>query len=222
MPTIDVYSTSGRKLKKITLPKEIFTVKINQPLMAQAVRIYLANQRQTPAKTKRKGEITGSTRKIYRQKGTGRARHGSRKPGIFVKGAKAHGPTGEQNYKLKLGKKMKKKALFSALTSKLNDKEIMVVSGLEKIKPKTKAMTKIVKSLKLKVKSNSSKLKISIILPEVLDNVVRAGRNISGVKLIQARQLNTYDVLNGGRLILMKESIGVLRETFVKKRKFSI
>lgn len=210
MPTIDVYSTTGRKLKKISLPKKIFKSKVNNSLMAQAVRIYLANQRQTQAKTKRRGEITGSTRKIYRQKGTGRARHGNRKPGIFVKGAKAHGPTGEQNYKLKLSKKMKKLALFSALTSKLKDKEMIIVSGLEKVKPKTRAMIAII----AKLKAQSSKL--TIILPEVLDNVIRAGRNIPRVKLIQARQLNTYKALNGGKLVFMKESIGVLKETFLK------
>lgn len=213
MPTIDVFSTSGKKIKKINLPSEIFGAKIVETLMAQAVRVYLSNQRQAPAKTKRRGEISLSGAKIYRQKGTGHARHGDRKAPIFVKGAKAHGPTGKQNFKLKLAKRMKKKALFSALTSKFKAKEIWVVTGLEKIEPKTKVMVKIIKNLKLK--NVSSKLKITFVLPKVLVNVIRAGRNAKNVDLVQGKQLNTYRVLSGGQLIFMPETIEVLKQTFV-------
>jgi len=212
---IDVYSTSGKKLKKITLPKEIFAAKVNKPLMAQAVKVYLSNQRQSPAKTKRRGEISLSGRKIYRQKGTGRARHGDRKAPIFVKGAKAHGPTGGQNFKRKMAKKMKKKALFSALTSKLKEKEIIVIDKLTEVKPKTKQMVAILEKLKIKTK----KTKLTLVLPETLDNVIRASRNIAGLELKQARLLNTYQVLNGGKLVFIKESIDVLKETFLKKKK---
>jgi large subunit ribosomal protein L4 len=218
MPTIDVYSTSARKLKKMTLPRQIFGAKVNPPLMAQAVRVYLGNQRQAPAKTLRRGEISLSGRKIYRQKGTGRARHGDKKAPIFVKGAKAHGPTGEQNFKLKMSKQMRKQALFSALTSKLKEKEVMVISGLEKIKPKTKEMAKIIQNLKIKNQNGEVKGKITFVLPQVLENVLRAGRNIPAVNLKQAKQLNTYGVLNGGLLIFMKESIGVLKETFLQNQ----
>ena len=211
----------------MSLPKEIFDAKVNEILMAQAIKVYLSNQRQAPAKSKRRGEITASGRKIYKQKGTGRARHGDRKAPIFVKGAKAHGPTGEQNYKLKLNKKMKKRALFSALTSKLKDKEIIIVSGLEKIEPKTKAITKIISNIKNQISKTpirqtqgrhikNKKIKMTIVLPEIIENVIRAGRNIPNMNLRQAKQLNTYKVLNGGQLIFMKESIGVLKETFLK------
>lgn len=216
MPTTTVYDTKGKKVSAIRLPDKIFKAKINEPLMAQAVRVYLSNQRKAKAKVKTRGEVNLSGRKIYRQKGTGRARHGDRKAPIFVKGGKAHGPTGQQNYKLKMNKKMKRLALFSALTSKLKDKEIIIVDDLEKIKPKTKEMVKIIKNLKLKVKSDNSKFKITFVLPEVMENVIRAGRNIPGVKLSQARLLNTYEVLNGGKLIFMKKSINVLKETFLK------
>lgn len=228
MPKVDVLATSGKKVGTAMLPKEIFGVKVNEDLIAQAVRVYLANQRKARAKTKRRGEVVGSRRKIWRQKGTGRARHGDRYAPIFVGGGVAHGPTGRENWKLKLSKKMRRKALFSALTSKLKGGEIIVVTGFEKMKPKTKEMVKIIKNLKFKMKKPASrdsggmdklKSKISIILPETLENIIRAGRNISNLKLVQANLLNTYEVLNGGTLIFTKDSIKALKETFLEEKK---
>lgn len=217
MRAVNILSTSGRKLSTLTLPREIFGAKINQALMAQAVRAYLLNQREARAKTKRRGEIQASGRKIYRQKGTGRARHGDRKAPIFVKGAKAHGPTGEQNWYCRLNKKMKRKALCSALTSKLKENEIMVVSGLDKIEPKTKEMIKVIKNLKFKTNNSQLLQKATIILPEPWSNPIRAGRNLANLDLKQVSLLNTYEVLNAGYLIFAKESLDVLKKTFIKK-----
>lgn len=183
--------------------------------MAQAVRVYLSNQRKAGAKAKTRAEVSGSGRKIWRQKGTGRARHGDRYAPIFVGGGVAHGPTGSENYRLKMSKQMRQQALFSALTSKFKDGEIIVVKDLAKIEPKTKEMEKIMKNLKLKMKNDKVKLKILVVLPEVVENVMRAARNIKGVRLVQANMLNTYDVLNGGKLIFMKESIDKLKEIWI-------
>jgi len=138
MPKVDVYNLSGIKSGQMELPKNIFAVKINESLMAQAVRVYLSNQRKSRTKTKSRGEIVLTKAKWFRQKGTGRARHGARSAPIFVGGGVAHGPTGEQNYHLKMSKKMKKQALFSALTSKFKANEVMVIKDLAKIEPKTK------------------------------------------------------------------------------------
>lgn len=215
MLTVVVYNTSANKKTTISLPSKVFAAKVNQALMSQAVRIYLSNQRQAPAKTKRRGEINLSGRKIYRQKGTGRARHGDRKAPIFIKGAKAHGPTGGQNFKLKLSKKMKRLALFSALTSKLKDKKLIIIDGLEEIEPKTKNIDKILK--KFKLSDSKKKTKITIVLDKVLDNVIRAGRNISYLSLKQVKQLNTYEVLNGGYLFFTKESIDLLKKNYGSK-----
>ncbi|HUS51957.1 MAG TPA: 50S ribosomal protein L4 [Candidatus Bathyarchaeia archaeon] len=217
MPKVDVLSIQGRKIGLIELPKEIFGAKVNEELMTQAVRVYLSNQRKSKAKTKRRGEVRGSRRKIWRQKGTGRARHGDRYAPIFVGGGVAHGPTGEENWKRKLTKKMRCRALFSALTSKLKAKEVLIIQGLEKVEPKTKEMVKIIANLKLK-KKDKEKNKISVVLPEVLENVIRAGRNIPNLNLKQANLLNTYEVLNGGKLIFMKDSIEKIRETFLKEK----
>lgn len=214
MPKVNVYNTKGETTGKVTLPKEVFGAKINEQLMAQAVRVYLANQRRARAKTKARGEVIGSGRKIYRQKGTGRARHGDRYAPIFVGGGIAHGPRGEVK-RLKMPKKMKRLALFSALTSKLKAKNVIVMKGLEKIKPKTKEMTKMMQNLKCKMKNGKLREKISLVLPEKIESVVRAARNIANLKLIQANLLNTYEVLNGGKLIFARDSIKKLKETFL-------
>lgn len=215
MARIDVYNTKGKKTGKVSLPKEIFAVEVNQSLMAQAVRVYLANQRRAQAKKKRRGEIKGSTRKIHRQKGTGRARHGDRYAPIFVGGGIAHGPTGKENFKLKMPKKMRRRALFSALTNRLKEKAIIIIDGLVKIDPKTKEMIKIMENLKMAVKNGKLKEKVSLVLDKPTENVSRAARNIVGLKLTQASLLNTYVVLNAGKLIVTKESIKKLKETFL-------
>lgn len=212
MPRVDVLATSGKKVSTISLPKEIFGVKVNEDLIAQAVRVYLANQRKAKAKTKRRGEVAGSGRKIWRQKGTGRARHGDRYAPIFVGGGVTHGPTGREVWKLKLSKKMRRQALFSALTSKLKEKDVIVVTGLEKLRPKTKEIGEVLQRL-------TQSKKATIILPKKIENIIRAARNIRGVNLTQANLLNIYEVLNGGTLIFAKDSIEVLKETFLKERK---
>src|SRR3989338_1504391 len=134
---LSVYDLKGKSVGKINLPKEIFGVKVNDKLMAQAVRVYLANQRQGTVSTKTRGEVKGSSRKIYRQKGTGRARHGSIRAPIFVKGGLVFGPK-PRDFGLSLPKKMKKAALFAALSAKLRDGEVKVVQGFEKLPAKTK------------------------------------------------------------------------------------
>lgn len=215
MPKIDLLDTKGKVLKKISLPEEIFGAKINPQLMAQAVRVFLANQRQATAKVKTRAEVNRTKAKWYRQKGTGRARHGSRSAPIFVGGGVAHGPTGEQNYSLKISKKMKRKALFSALTSKLKNKEILVVEGLLKTKPKTKDFFAILKNLKLVDKKEIPKL--LLVLPEKVESIVLASRNIKNLEILRAGDLNTYQVLNNQKIIFLPESINKLKEVFLKK-----
>lgn len=211
MPTINVYNTSGKSVGRMNLPPEIFGQKPNKELMAQAVRVYLSNQRKGGAKTRSRGERRGSTRKIYRQKGTGRARHGDRKAPIFIKGGRAHGPTGKEHFKRRLSKKMKRGALFSALSSKLEENRIKVIKSLERFEPKTKEMVKVLHNFKLK----AGQEKISLVMPERMENVKRASRNIPGVRLLMAKQLNTYEVLDNQWLLFLKPSIKVIKETYL-------
>jgi len=213
---IDVFNTQGKKVGKIDLPKEIFLVKVNEKLLAQAVRVFLFNQRQGTVSTKTRGEVKGSSRKIYAQKGTGGARHGDRYAPIFVGGGRAHGPK-PKDWSRKLPKKMKRQALFSALSLKVKEKKILVLQGLEKIAPKTKKMVKVLENLKLQVRRGKLLEKTLLVLPEKMEEIIRAGKNIANLKIALASNLNTYQVLNYERLIFLKKSIKVLESVFLKK-----
>lgn len=208
-----VYDIKGKVAESINLPAEIFGVKINKTLMTQAVRVYLANQRRGTLSTKSRGEVKISTRKIYRQKGTGRARHGAASAPIFVGGGIAFGPK-PRDFSLKLNQSMKRAALFSALSSKLKDGEIKIIAGLEKIEPKTKKMADVIKYLKLDDKNTP----VLLIMPSgnEFTNIVKAGRNIKGVTVIPANLINTYAILSNQRILFMKNAVASLKETFLK------
>jgi large subunit ribosomal protein L4 len=155
-----------------------------------------------------------STRKIYRQKGTGRARHGAASAPIFVGGGIAFGPK-PRDFSMKLNQNMRRVALFSALSAKLRDGEIKIVTGLEKIEPKTKKMADVVKKLELNVKGQQ----LLLVTPKAgidFDNVSKAARNIKGVSVVSSNQLNTYAVLANARILFMKNAIDSLKETFLK------
>jgi large subunit ribosomal protein L4 len=211
---LSVYDLKGIAAGSLTLPKEIFGAKINNSLMAQAVRVYLANQRRGTLKTKSRGEVNISTRKIYRQKGTGRARHGAASAPIFVGGGIAFGPK-PRDFSMKLNQNMRRVALFSALSAKLKDGEIKIVTGLEKIEPKTKKMVDVVKKLEL----NGKKQQLLLVVPKAgadFENVSKAARNIKGVSVVSSNQLNTYEVLANSKILFMKNAVESLKETFLK------
>jgi large subunit ribosomal protein L4 len=212
--SIDVYGVDGKVSGKVSLPGEIFGEKVNKVLIAQAIRVYLANQRQGNASTKTRGEVEGSTRKIYRQKGTGRARHGGVRAPIFVKGGIVHGPR-PKDFGLSLPKKMKRKALYSALSAKVNDKQVMVLSGVEKLEPKTKVFVEMVSKLGLADK----KQKLLFVTTAEAAETKRAGRNIPGVSFTSVNRLNTYEVLNTKNLILLKDAVEEMEKHFLGKDK---
>lgn len=205
----EVISLTGTKKPKISLPAKIFGAKINPTLLAQAVRVFLSNQRKAQARTKTRAEVSRTKAKWYRQKGTGRARHGARSAPIFVGGGRAHGPTGLENYQMALPKKMGQVALISALSSRARDKEIIVVEGLEKVK-KTKEMKEMLKKIEEK------KQKLLLVLPEKLKNVILAARNIPVLRILEVKSLNTYEVLKAGKILITKEGIKKLEEKWAK------
>ena len=210
--TVSVYGLDGKVSGKVSLPKEIFGETVNKKLLAQAVRVYQANKRQGNASTKTRGEVDGSTRKIYRQKGTGKARHGSLRAPIFVKGGIVHGPK-PRDFGLELPKKMKRKALFSALSAKLQDGEVKVLSGLEKITPKTKQFVQVLEKLAFE---GSSK-KLLLIAPDNFDNARRASRNLTGITNTSALRLNALEVLSSKYLLFTREAIAEMETNFLKK-----
>lgn len=210
---ISVFDTKGKVSGRIELPSEIFGAKINDSLMSQAVRVYLINQRQGTSKTKHRGEVDRTTKKLYQQKGTGRARHGSRRAPIFVGGGKVFGPI-PRDLSLNFSKKMKTLALFSALSSKLKDSEVKIIKGLEEIAPKTKLMAEVLKNLGI-----NSASKVLLVMPKAgkeSENVYRAGRNLEGLEILSANSLNTYKVLDNRLVLLMKDSVDSLKETFIQ------
>ena len=203
---VTIYDKNGQKTEKqMILPKEIFEAKINLPLMAQAVKVFLANQRIASPKAKTRSEVTGSTRKILRQKGTGRARHGDNKAPIFVGGGKAHGPIGVKK-RLTLSKKMRQAALRSALSAKAKEGVIFVVDDLTKIAPKTKKAVKFIDNLGINGK------KATLYLSENNDNIIRAFGNLPNIAIGLANKLNAYQALSSGRIIFTKETVKVLKE----------
>lgn len=204
----DVVNTKGKVVGDIELPKEFFGVTVNKALIAQAVRVYLANQRRGTSSTKTRGEVQGSTRKIYQQKGTGRARHGSKRAPIFVHGGIVSGPK-PRDFSLTMPAKMRKKALSAALSAKYSDGTVKIITGLDKIEPKTKIMTGIFKNLALDGKRKS----VALVLPSKIDNVEKAARNIDGVDILFTKQLNTYDVIKRKYMLFMKEAV----QQFVSK-----
>lgn len=207
MISTDIYDTTGKVTGKASLPESVFGAKINPILMAQAVKVYLSNQRKAHAKAKTRGEVSRTKAKVYRQKGTGRARHGARSAPIYVGGGKAHGPTGEQNFERTLPQKMRKQSLFSALTSKLKSKEVVVVNSLEKVDGKTSQMKNVLDSI-----LGKQYKKVLLVLPKKDEKVTRAGRNIPNLKIRPVSILNTYEVLNGGMIIFSKDAVSTLSE----------
>lgn len=212
--TANVLDLKGKVIGTVSLPQAMFGAEVNETLLAQAIRVYRANQRQGTSSTKTRGEVTGSTRKIYRQKGTGRARHGGITAPIFVGGGIAFGPK-PRDYSLSLPQKMKRGALFSALSSKTKDDAIKIVAGLEKMDPKTKNFVDMLNH----VSPDQKKRKVLLVLPAKTDSVLRAARNVEGVSLLPANQLNAYDVMNTRTIVVMKDALETLENVFMPKEK---
>lgn len=205
---VNLYNQEGKKLKtRVELNPEIFEIEPNEELMAQYVRVYQANQRQGTVKTKTRAEVSGGGRKPWRQKGTGRARHGSIRSPLWVKGGVTFGPR-PRDWSLKMPKKMRRKALFSALSQKAKEGKLLVLSKLNLEKVKTKAMSEVITAL------CPGRRKALLVLPELDEKVILSARNLSDVRTIRAQDLNAFEVLAAEILILLKDSLGVIEETF--------
>lgn len=200
----EVVSVKGAKSGSISLPSEVFGVRVNKPLIAQAVRVYLANQRSGSAHAKTRAEVSGTTKKVWRQKGTGRARHGSAKGPIFVGGGITHGPR-TRDFSLDMPQKMRKAALFSALSSQFKEKKITFIDP-EGLTSKTKTFSQMLKSLSLlnkKGKANS----VLIVLDKENSKLYRAGRNIEGMRVERVQDLTTYRVVENKHIVIMKNAV---------------
>lgn len=213
---IITYNQEGEEVGETLLPKEIFDVKFSRDLVHQAVTIQAANRRQVIAHTKTRGEVSGGGKKPWRQKGTGRARAGSSRSPLWRGGGTVFGPNKEKVYKRKINKKTARLALFMVLSSKVKDKELVLLEDLKIENPKTKLMAGIIENLKLKIE-NFKTGTVLILLPGKDEAIFRAARNIAKTDVIEARNLNALDLLNHKYLLASKASIKTIKETFLKK-----
>lgn len=204
---VDVLSMTGQKTGEVELPEEIFGITPNEHLMYQAVRVYLAHQRQGTAKTKTRTEVSGGGKKPWKQKGRGGARAGSSRSPLWVGGGTIHGPK-PHKYSIDIPRKMKRLARKSALSSRMAENNIVVVDDLSFGDIKTKNMVSVLKSL------NIAGDKTLVLLPEVNTNVVLSARNIPGVSTALADKISTYDILNHKKLVLTKSAIDTIVKSF--------
>jgi large subunit ribosomal protein L4 len=208
MLTVPVYNLEGEETGKIKLPDEIFGLEANKNLINQTVNVLMANKRNPWAHTKDRSEVRGGGVKPWKQKGTGRARHGSIRSPLWRGGGVTFGPRKEKVFERKINKKAKTKVLFMVLSSKLRDKELLIVENLEIKEPKTKLMSgilsKILKDRKKDILMATSKKD---------KNIIRASKNIPYVKTIAADSLNILDLLSFKYLLLDKEGIEKIKKT---------
>jgi len=186
--------------RKVELSKAVFGIEPNNHAVYLDVKQYLANQRQGTHKSKERAEIAGSTRKIKKQKGTGTARAGSIKSGLFKGGGRMFGPR-PRNYSFKLNKNLKRLARKSALTMKANDKAIVVMEDLSFDAPKTKEFSNVLKTLGLDNK------KSLFVLGESNNNVYLSSRNLKGTDVVKNSELSTYKILNANSVVLFEGSL---------------
>lgn len=203
-----VVNTTGKKTsKKVKLNSDIFGIEPNDHAIYLDVKQHLANKRQGTHKAKERAEISGSTRKIKRQKGTGTARAGSIKSGTRVGGGRIFGPR-PRNYSFKLNKKLKQLARKSALSYKAKDEAILVLEDFNMDTPKTKEFAAILKSLQVDGK------KTLLVVPENSENIAKSARNLQKANVSIAYKLNTYDILNANNVIFTESSLSKVDELF--------
>ncbi|MEA2097766.1 MAG: 50S ribosomal protein L4 [Patescibacteria group bacterium] len=207
MLKIKIYNLEGKETEEVELSEKIFGVKVQDDLVHQAFVAHISNSRQLLADTKNKGEVRGGGRKPWRQKGTGRARHGSSRSPIWKGGGVTFGPTTERNYSKKINKKMKTKALLMVLSSKLRDNELIVVENLDLKKTSTKKMKEILGNL-------PTKGKILISMDKSNSNVFNSVKNIPNTSMIASDSLNIADLLKNKFLIINKNGIKKIEEVY--------
>jgi len=198
----NVYDSGGQKLREQDLPDALFGVEPNRPVMHQALVRQLANARQGTHATKTRGEINRTTRKWFRQKGTGNARHGSRRAPIFVGGGIAHGPK-PRDYNQRMPKRMRRLALRSALSAKAADNAVVLVEGLALDSPKTGSMAAL-------LRATCGDASVLFLLPGRDEAVERSVRNIGNAKYLHAAYVNMRDLLGYDRLVIPLEALSTL------------
>ncbi|MFH1611817.1 MAG: 50S ribosomal protein L4 [bacterium] len=210
-----VHNQKGQETGKIKLPSEIFGLELNLDLMHQVAIAQMANSRNVIAHTKDKSEVSGGGAKPWRQKGTGRARHGSNRSPIWRGGGVTFGPTKERNFTKKINKQMKRKALFMALSSKVIDDQMVLLDRIDLPTVKTKQMLSIFNDLKIALGKDFDKSTL-LVMPERDDALIRVVRNIPKIDTIGVKSLNIIDILSHKHLLMISDAVGAIKETYLK------
>ncbi|MCL2837494.1 MAG: 50S ribosomal protein L4 [Oscillospiraceae bacterium] len=206
MPKVPLMDKTGKNIGDIELSENVFGVDVNTDVMHEVVVNYLANQRQGTQSTKTRAEVRGGGKKPWRQKGTGRARHGSTRSPIWTGGGVTFAPK-PRDYSYTVNKKVKRLALKSALSSKVLAENVIVLDGFKMDEIKTKEVATVLKNMGIVGKA-------LIVLPENDQTVVRSARNIRGVDATFVGQINTYEVLNHTKCIILKDAVAKLEEVY--------
>lgn len=203
MPTVAMYNINGEQVGELMLNDEIFGIEVNESVLHEAVVMQLASRRAGTHSTKTRADVSGGGRKPWRQKGTGRARHGTIRSPIWRGGGIVFGPH-PRDYSYSLPKKVRRLALKSALSSKVNSGDILVVEDLQMEQPKTKDMVKILGNLKVNE---------ALLVTAASDQTVaKSARNIPGVKPLGAAGINVYDILAYNKLVITKDAVAMVEE----------
>ena len=208
MPNMKVVDMTGKEVGEITLSDKVFGAEVNGAVLHAAVRAYLMNQRQGTQSTLTRSEVSGGGKKPWKQKGTGRARQGSTRSPQWTHGGIALGPK-PRSYRIELNKKTKRVAMFSALSSKVAEGNMVVVDSIAATEFKTKAMAAMLANL-------GAEKKALIVLPSVDKFVVKSCANIPGVKTAVYNSINVYDILNCDKFIVAKEAVEKIEEVYAK------
>ena len=208
---VATYDQEGKEVGQTLLPKEIFGLEVNQELIHQVVVSQSSNRRQVSAHTKGRGQVSGGGKKPWKQKGTGRARHGSTRSPIWRHGGVAFGPNKDRNFKKKINRKMKKLAMFMVLSAKAKGNFLVVLETFKIEKIKTKTIFQLLQKLPCKNESTM------IVLPGMDKNLILASRNLENAQPSQVTDLNALDLLSYKYIVMPKESIKILKETVAVK-----
>lgn len=214
---VSLYNQQAKVVGKLELSDAAFNVPMNRDLVYQVAVSQRSNERQVLAHAKGRAEVRGGGKKPWRQKGTGRARHGSIRSPIWKGGGVAHGPTKEANFKKKINIKMARKAVITVLSSKVRSGHFAVVDEITLKAAKTKEMAVIAKSLNSVFNKDAKKQSnMLLVVPTAHQNLFRAAGNLPNVEMIEARNLNALTLLEAKNIVALKDSVEVIQKTFAK------
>lgn len=234
MTKATVYNTKGEKIKELELSSKVFGLKVNPELITHAVNVQQSNARNVLAHAKDRSEVSGGGKKPWRQKGTGRARHGSIRSPLWRGGGVTFGPTKDRNFSLKINRKAKKKAILMGLSDKAAHERVILLDQLSLEEAKTKKFYEILQNLKLRSarvktatkktdkkgpvseKANKKVDRVLVVIPKNDEKLVRAAKNITKADTIAADSLNIVDVLKANYLVIPLDSLEIIEKTFVK------